>query len=126
MGITKGRYIDVGANHPTKLSNTYRLYREGFTEIVMEPYCSLLRLHHMIRPNDLHLGIGCGDMSALPKSSTPPPTSSALSRTTTSKPPTPTAPNSFLSCIWIYRPQTAIIRVHTLHCASFYQKIAIN
>ena len=64
-GITKGRYIDVGANHPTKLSNTYRLYREGFTGIVVEPNRSLLRLHRMIRPNDLHLGIGCGDKAAV-------------------------------------------------------------
>ena len=64
-GITKGRYIDVGANHPTKLSNTYRLYREGFTGIVVEPNRSLLRLHRLIRPNDLHLGIGCGDKAAV-------------------------------------------------------------
>jgi FkbM family methyltransferase len=63
-GITKGRYIDVGANHPSKLSNTYRLYREGFTGIVVEPNRSLMRLHRMIRPNDLHLGIGCGDKAA--------------------------------------------------------------
>jgi FkbM family methyltransferase len=63
-GITKGRYIDVGANHPTKLSNTYRLYREGFTGIVVEPNRSLLRLHRLIRPYDLHLGIGCGDKAA--------------------------------------------------------------
>ena len=64
-GITSGRYIDVGANHPTKLSNTYRLYREGFTGIVVEPNRSLLRLHRMIRPKDLHLGIGCGDKAAV-------------------------------------------------------------
>lgn len=64
-GIMKGRYIDVGANHPTKLSNTYRLYREGFTGVVVEPNRSLLRLHRMIRPNDLHLGIGCGDKAAV-------------------------------------------------------------
>lgn len=65
MGIKKGRYIDVGANHPTKLSNTYRLYREGFTGIVVEPNRSLMRLHRMIRPKDLHLGIGCGDKAAV-------------------------------------------------------------
>jgi FkbM family methyltransferase len=64
MGITTGRYIDVGANHPSKLSNTYRLYREGFTGIVVEPNRSLLRLHRIFRPNDLHLGIGCGERAA--------------------------------------------------------------
>jgi FkbM family methyltransferase len=64
-GISKGRYIDVGANHPSKLSNTYRLYREGFTGIVIEPNRSLLRLHRMIRPNDLQLGIGCGEKAAV-------------------------------------------------------------
>lgn len=35
--ITSRFYIDVGANHPTKLSNTYRLYKEGFSGLVIEP-----------------------------------------------------------------------------------------
>lgn len=64
-GITNGRYIDVGANHPSRLSNTYLLYREGFTGIVVEPNRSLMRLHRTFRPNDLHLGIGCGDKPAV-------------------------------------------------------------
>jgi FkbM family methyltransferase len=58
--VTNPFYIDVGANHPTKLSNTYRLYREGFSGLCIEPNRRLLLLHRIFRPRDIQLGIGCG------------------------------------------------------------------
>jgi FkbM family methyltransferase len=54
-------YVDVGANHPTRLSNTYRLYRKGWRGIIVEPNQILLKMHRRIRPRDEQLGIGCGD-----------------------------------------------------------------
>ena len=30
-------YVDIGANHPIKISNTYLLYRNGMRGIVIEP-----------------------------------------------------------------------------------------
>ena len=66
-GITSRFYIDVGANHPTKLSNTYRMYRKGYSGMTIEPNQSLLRLHRKFRKRDVQLAIGCGDEPALLK-----------------------------------------------------------
>lgn len=52
-------YVD-GANHPTRLSNTYRYYRRGHRGVVIEPNRALLRLHGMVRSKDIHLAVGCG------------------------------------------------------------------
>jgi FkbM family methyltransferase len=60
-------YIDIGANHPTRLSNTYRMYREGSKGIAIEPNAELLSLHKRIRPRDIQLGIGCGKNNELLK-----------------------------------------------------------
>ncbi len=54
-------YVDVGANHPTRLSNTYRYYRRGFSGIVIEPNRILMRIHSVVRPRDTRLPIGCGE-----------------------------------------------------------------
>ncbi len=53
-------YIDVGANHPSKLSNTYRMYREGGKGITIDPNAELMRLHKLVRPMDIQLAVGCG------------------------------------------------------------------
>ena len=53
-------YIDVGANHPSRLSNTYLMYREGATGVTIDPNDDLMRLHRLIRPRDIQLSIGCG------------------------------------------------------------------
>lgn len=65
LGIESRTYIDVGANHPSRLSNTYQLYREGYTGVVIEPNRGLMRIHRLLRPRDLHLAIGCGDRPAV-------------------------------------------------------------
>lgn len=58
-------YIDVGANHPTRLSNTYKFYRKGWRGLVIEPNRTLLNMHRRIRPDDQHLAIGCGERPEL-------------------------------------------------------------
>jgi FkbM family methyltransferase len=58
-------YVDVGANHPTTFSNTYRLYRMGWKGIVIDPDLKLLTLHKAIRRNDVQVNIGCGRKSSL-------------------------------------------------------------
>lgn len=50
-----GFYIDIGANEPCRLSNTYLFYRQGWRGILVDPdvfNCLLLRL---FRPRDLVL-----------------------------------------------------------------------
>lgn len=61
--LTGGIYVEVGANHPTRLSNTYLLYRHGLTGIVIEPNSELAALHRRIRPRDSVLCAGCGSES---------------------------------------------------------------
>jgi FkbM family methyltransferase len=58
-------YIDIGANHPSSLSNTYLLYRHGLHGIVVEPNIELLALHRSIRPRDVQVNVGCGRAPAV-------------------------------------------------------------
>ena len=53
-------YIDVGANQPVAISNTFRMYREGYRGILVEPNEELWPLLRSVRPEDVMLGIGCG------------------------------------------------------------------
>lgn len=64
-GIQKGTYVDVGANHPSTISNTYLLYRNGFRGIVVEPNPELIRLFKIFRPADIPLMVGCGEKAAI-------------------------------------------------------------
>ena len=60
-------YVDVGAGHPTSGSNTYLLYRKGLSGVVIEPNRELLFLHQVIRPQDIAIGVGCGQDVSLSK-----------------------------------------------------------
>ncbi|HVM87591.1 MAG TPA: FkbM family methyltransferase [Puia sp.] len=53
-------YIDVGANHPTDISNTYLFYKKGYSGIVIEPNKELIHLFNIFRKRDIALEIGCG------------------------------------------------------------------
>lgn len=63
----EGTYLDVGANHPFKLSNTYLLYRCGWRGVTIEPIVHLYDLHRRWRPEDMHVNggvsIGLGSMT---------------------------------------------------------------
>jgi FkbM family methyltransferase len=63
--LQNSMYVDVGANHPSDISNTYLLYRNGLRGIVIEPNEELCRLFYKYRPNDICLKIGCSDSSAV-------------------------------------------------------------
>ena len=53
-----GFYIDVGAHHPWRLSNTYKLYLRGWSGITIEPNPDAAALFARRRPRDLHLICG--------------------------------------------------------------------
>lgn len=57
-GATTGFYVDVGAWHPTLGSNTYALYRRGWSGITIEPRRHSTREFRRHRPRDMHLEIG--------------------------------------------------------------------
>jgi FkbM family methyltransferase len=47
-----GFYVDVGASHPFRLSNTFLLYQNGWRGVTVEPIPLLGRLHRRWRPHD--------------------------------------------------------------------------
>src|SRR4051812_46477871 len=53
--LSAGIYVDVGANHPIRLSNTYLFYRKGHHGILIEPNRSLLSLLEKFRKRDIPL-----------------------------------------------------------------------
>lgn len=57
---TRGTYVDLGANHPYKISNTYLLYRRGWHGICVDPIPTLAKLHRRHRPRDMFLNVGVG------------------------------------------------------------------
>jgi hypothetical protein len=59
-GRKKGFYLDIGASHPFKLSNTYLLYRSGWSGATVEPIPRLGKLHRIWRRRDSLFPIGVG------------------------------------------------------------------
>ncbi|MFD2203192.1 FkbM family methyltransferase [Shivajiella indica] len=47
-----GFYVDVGANHPKFLSNTYSLYRKGWRGICIDANKNLIKKYEFFRPKD--------------------------------------------------------------------------
>ena len=56
-GQVTGFYIDIGAHHPTRFSNTYLLYRRGWRGINVDPTPGGMRLFEKKRPEDINLEI---------------------------------------------------------------------
>jgi FkbM family methyltransferase len=60
LGIDTVSYLDVGAHHPTYLSNTYLFYKSGGRGVCVEPDPSLFEEFGKKRPHDVHLNCGVG------------------------------------------------------------------
>jgi FkbM family methyltransferase len=48
-------FIDVGAHHPVRFSNTYQLYRKGWRGINIDPSPGCMDLFRSLRPEDINL-----------------------------------------------------------------------
>ncbi len=55
-----GIYVDVGANHPIRYSNTYYWYLRGWRGINIEPMIGSKALFDKYRPQDINLEIAVG------------------------------------------------------------------
>jgi FkbM family methyltransferase len=66
-GIKQGSciYIDVGANQPTQISNTYLFYRKGFRGILIEPNGELSKLCRRFRKHDVFLSVGAAESAGV-------------------------------------------------------------
>ena len=60
MSIGNMSYLDIGANNPKFISNTYLFYRHGFTGVLVEPNAYLCKKLTAIRPRDRVLNVGIG------------------------------------------------------------------
>jgi FkbM family methyltransferase len=54
----KGFYIDVGAHHPYRFSNTLFFYKKGWKGINIEPTPNAIKAFNIFRRRDVNLNIG--------------------------------------------------------------------
>ncbi len=59
----KGFYVDVGAHHPKRFSNTFLFYRRGWSGINIDAMPGSMRLFTRWRPRDINLEIGVAQTS---------------------------------------------------------------
>jgi FkbM family methyltransferase len=66
-GIKQGSciYIDVGANQPSQISNTYLFYRKGFRGVLIEPNSELSKLCRRFREHDAFLCVGAAESAGV-------------------------------------------------------------
>ena len=60
---TDGFYVDVGAFHPTRYSNTYSFYLDGWTGINIDPSIDSINSFNAVRPRDVNINVGVADES---------------------------------------------------------------
>ena len=56
-----GFYVDVGAFHPFRISNTYALYKKGFRGINIDISATSIDFFNFARPDDVNLNVGATD-----------------------------------------------------------------
>lgn len=61
LGIQQPSYMDIGAHHPTYLSNSALFYENGSRGINIEPDPTLIKAFAAQRPEDISLNIGIGN-----------------------------------------------------------------
>ena len=61
----KGFYVDVGAHHPYRFSNTAYFYKRGWHGINIEPTPSLFKAFPRYRKRDINLNVGIGNGETL-------------------------------------------------------------
>lgn len=58
----KGIYVDVGAFHPLRVSNTLWAYQRGWRGINIDPNTDNMRFFNMLRPDDTNINCGVSDV----------------------------------------------------------------
>ena len=52
IDTNSGRYVDIGSGHPVRGSNTYSLYRQGWSGLLVDPLRTNIELSRKIRKRD--------------------------------------------------------------------------
>jgi len=58
LGVKKGFFVDVGAHHPFRFSNTYYFYKRGWTGINIDACPGTMKLFRFLRPRDITIECG--------------------------------------------------------------------
>ncbi len=58
-----GFYIDVGAHHPKRFSNTYRLYLQGWRGLNIDANPGSMRMFRRMRPRDINIEAAVSSVS---------------------------------------------------------------
>lgn len=66
-GNRKGFFVDVGAHHPTRFSNTWRFYQAGWRGINIDPTPGSMAPFCELRPEDVNLEVGVSQEAAVRK-----------------------------------------------------------
>jgi FkbM family methyltransferase len=56
-----GFYVDIGAHHPYRFSNTYYFHRQGWRGINIDPLPGAMELFNSCRPKDINLNLGVSE-----------------------------------------------------------------
>jgi FkbM family methyltransferase len=64
LRVSDRHYLDIGAHHPTELSNTYLFYQRGFSGVLVEADPDLCNKIRTKRPRDVCLNAGVGPIDA--------------------------------------------------------------
>ena len=67
LKITTGFFVDIGAHHPTRFSNTYYFYRRGWRGINVDALPGTKKLFERMRSRDITIECGVGAQQGLLK-----------------------------------------------------------
>ena len=63
----KGFFVDIGAYHPYRHSNTYYLYRAGWRGLNIDARPGSMKLFNKLRPEDINLEVAVGETEGVSK-----------------------------------------------------------
>ena len=68
LKISNFKYLDIGAHHPTYISNTFLFYEKGYSGVCIEPDPFLFKTIAKRRSKDkcLNIGVGLNNISSAP------------------------------------------------------------
>lgn len=65
--LKNGFFVDIGASHPFRISNTFSLYRMGWNGVAVDPIPAFKLLYKLWRPRDKFLNLGVAPTSGVLK-----------------------------------------------------------
>lgn len=64
-GRRTGFYVDVGAHHPYRFSNTFHFHRKGWRGVNIDADPQAIEYFRLVRPSDINLCTGIGEVGGM-------------------------------------------------------------